>query len=104
MTGLIDTAGMGVPQLTRQLESSFMWFAPRYTRACTSVLASLFRGGYTGQQARRALGGMIGAGALYYSATQYGIAYQTPEGVMDQNAYLVWLGNLMIELKEAIAG
>jgi len=85
MTGIIDTAGMGVPQLTRQLESSFMWFAPRYTRACASVLASIFRGGYTGQMARKALGGMVSAGVLYYSALQYGLA--TLEGKSHDDAW-----------------
>jgi len=73
-TGILDTKAMGVPLTIRQLESSFIWFAPRYTRACLSVLAHLFRGGMTGSMARKAIGGMIGAGALYYSAVQYGIS------------------------------
>ena len=36
--------------------------------------------------------------------TQMGLVYRTPEGDMGQEQYLVWLGNLILELKEAVAG
>lgn len=36
--------------------------------------------------------------------TQYGLAYSTPEGNMTQDQYLVWLGNMFLEFKAAIAG
>jgi hypothetical protein len=74
MTGIIDTTSMGVPRTVQQLESSFIWFAPRYTRACLSLLSGIFRGGYTGTMARKAIGGMLGAGVMYYVGTQYAIA------------------------------
>ncbi len=38
LTGIISTEAMGVSTTIRQLESSFVWFAPRYTRACLTVL------------------------------------------------------------------
>ena len=36
--------------------------------------------------------------------TQFGLMYKTPEGNMNQDQYLVWLGNLMLETKIALIG
>ena len=36
--------------------------------------------------------------------TAYGIAFKTPEGNMNQEQYLVWLGNMFLDFKAAIAG
>jgi len=74
LTGISDAQAAGVPLTVRQLESSFMWFAPNYTRACLSVLADVFRGGYTGAQARKALGGLLGAGVAYYIGIQFAMS------------------------------
>jgi len=74
LTGISDSQAAGVPLSMRQVESSFMWFAPNYTRACLSLVADVFRGGYTGAQAKRALGGVLGAGVAYYIGIQFAIA------------------------------
>ncbi len=74
LTGITDSKAMGVPLTSRQFESSFAWFAPNYTRASLTSLGDIFRGGYTGAMAKKAIGGMIGAGAVYFAATQYGMA------------------------------
>lgn len=74
LTGLSDSQGAGVPLTVRQLESAFMWFAPNYTRACLTIISDIFRGGYTGAMAKKALGGMIGAGVAYYIAIQMAIS------------------------------
>jgi len=74
ITGLSETQAMGVPLTVRQLESSFAWFAPNYTRACLTVVADIFRGGYSGKMARQALGGMLAAGAVYYTGIQLAIS------------------------------
>ncbi|MFA5432654.1 MAG: hypothetical protein WC319_07270 [Candidatus Paceibacterota bacterium] len=68
MTGVMNTEAMGVPTLVRQIESAFLWFAPQYSRACLSVLNHLFKGGYNGKMARKALGGMVAAGSIFYMA------------------------------------
>ena len=85
VTGITDSAALGVPLTVRQLEQTFMWFAPNYTRACLTVLADIFRGGYTGAMTREALGGMIMAGAAMYSGVQYAIA--SLEGKSDEDAW-----------------
>jgi len=85
MTGITDPATLGVPLTIRQLEQSAIWFAPSYTRACLTVLADIFRGGMTGEMARRAIGGLISAGAIYYSGIQYAIA--TIEGKDNEQAW-----------------
>jgi hypothetical protein len=85
MTGIVDPRAEGVPAKTRQFESSWAWFAPRYTRACLSLVGHIFRGGYTGAQARRALGGLVMAGAAYYSGIQY--ALSKLQGEDDEDAW-----------------
>ncbi|KKN74851.1 hypothetical protein LCGC14_0386000 [marine sediment metagenome] len=85
ITGLTDSATLGVPMTVRQLEQTFAWFAPNYTRASLTVLADVFRGGMTGAEARKALGGLLAAGSAYYSGVQYAIA--TTEGKSDEEAW-----------------
>lgn len=36
--------------------------------------------------------------------TEFGLAYSTPEGNMNQDQYLVWLGNMFLDFKAAITG
>ncbi len=42
--------------------------------------------------------------ALVQVATEYGFAYQTPDGVMNEKDYLVWIGNLLLEVKQGTIG
>ncbi len=72
ITGIAELSDL--PITTRQLEQAFVWFAPNYTRACLTVLADIFRGGYTGAMARKAIGGMIAAGAGMFAGIQYALA------------------------------
>jgi len=85
ITGLTDSASLGVPMTVRQLEQTFGWFAPNYTRACLTVLADVFRGGMTGALTREALGGMIAAGSAMYSGVQFAIA--SLEGKSEEEAW-----------------
>jgi len=84
ITGIFDSKAAGVPLSVRQLEQSFVWFAPNYTRACLTVVGDIFRGGYTGSETRKALGGLIAAGASYYTGVQYALA--TAEGQSHEDA------------------
>ena len=36
--------------------------------------------------------------------TQYGLVFNTPEGQMSQEEYLVWMGNKLVEIKQALIG
>lgn len=83
MTGLAQAEAMGLPLTMRQLESSFLWFAPNYTRACLSLLADIFRGGYTGAKAKQALGGMMAAGVVYYTGIQLAMALLSGKSMDD---------------------
>jgi len=74
ITGLSETQAMGVPLTVRQAESAFAWFAPNYTRACLTVVADIFRGGYSGKMAKEALGGLLAAGVVYYTGIQLAIS------------------------------
>ena len=42
--------------------------------------------------------------SLVQVPTEFGLAYSTPEGNMSQDQYLVWLGNMFLDFKAAIAG
>ena len=36
--------------------------------------------------------------------TEYGLVYQTPDGVMNEKEYLVWIGNMLLEVKQGLIG
>jgi len=59
-TGVMSTRGMGISATQRGIENVLM-FAPRYNRSVFSLVMNLTRGGYTGAQARRAIGGLMAA-------------------------------------------
>jgi hypothetical protein len=59
-TGVMSTRAMGVSASQRAAENVLM-FAPRYTRATLSLILDFAKGGYTGAQARRAIGGLLAA-------------------------------------------
>jgi len=71
ITGVFSSEAAGVPMTIRQLENSLVFFAPNYTRACLATVSHLFRGGYTGAEARKAIGGMLALGALFMSGIKY---------------------------------
>ncbi len=73
LTGLADPRAMGVPMTVRQIEQSFIFFSGAYTRSYLTIVAEIFRGGFTGAQAREAIAGFIGAGAAYFTGVQYAI-------------------------------
>ncbi|KKK87922.1 hypothetical protein LCGC14_2748380, partial [marine sediment metagenome] len=74
---------MGVPLSIRQIEQSFGWFAPNYTRASLTVLADIFRGGFTGAEARKAIGGLLAAGSAYYTGSQLAISSLEGKSIAD---------------------
>lgn len=77
MTGTMSTAALGVSKTQRDVESAFVFFAPRYTRAGLSYVADVFRGGISGQQARTSLGALMATGVTtYYGACK--LLGQTP--------------------------
>jgi len=36
--------------------------------------------------------------------TEYGLVFQTPDGVLEEKEYLVWLGNLVLDIKQSLVG
>jgi len=85
ITGITDSQALGIPTTVRQFEQSFMWFAPNYTRASLTVVADVFRGGMTGAESRKALGGLIAAGAIYFMGTQ--LAISAAKGEPEEEAW-----------------
>uniref|UniRef100_A0A6M3IJ21 Putative virion core protein n=1 Tax=viral metagenome TaxID=1070528 RepID=A0A6M3IJ21_9ZZZZ len=67
MTGTMSTEALGLGLSQRQFESAFMFFAPRYTRAGLTLVSDVFKGGLTGAEARKALGGVMAGGAAMYT-------------------------------------
>ena len=68
MTGVMSSKGLGLGKTQRDFESAFVFFAPRYTRAGFALIGDTLKGGITGAEARKALGSMMAAGAVMYSA------------------------------------
>lgn len=69
MTGVMSSKGLGLGKTQRDFEQAFMWFAARYTRAGFALVSDMTKGGFTGDQARKALGSMMAAGAVMYAGT-----------------------------------
>lgn len=36
--------------------------------------------------------------------TEYGLVYQTPDGIKNEKEYLAWIGNLLLEVKQGLVG
>ncbi len=69
MTGVMSSKGLGLGKTQRDFEQAFLFFAPRYTRAGFALVADTMKGGFTGDQARKALGSLMAAGAIAYAGT-----------------------------------
>jgi len=70
MTGVLSTEALGIVKTQRDIESAFVFFAPRYTRASASFIADMFVGGMTGAEARKAIGAMmLGGASMYYGVS-----------------------------------
>ncbi len=67
MTGVMSSKGLGLGKTQRDFEQAFLFFAPRYTRAGFALIGDMMKGGFTGDQARKALGSMMAAGAVMYA-------------------------------------
>jgi len=66
-TGSLNSLELGLRPTQRALERAFVFFSPRYTRACLALIKdAMVSGGVQGQQARRALYGMAGLGMGTY--------------------------------------
>lgn len=70
MTGTMSPRALGIGASQRQIESTVMMFAPRYTRAGFALVNDLFRTGAQGNVARNALAGFAGSAMLFYMGTK----------------------------------
>ncbi len=78
MTGVMSTEALGIGISQRDVESAFMFFAPRYTRASLAFVGDLFRGGMTGAEARKSVAALTAGGMSFYAGT-CAVLGQTPE-------------------------
>ncbi len=69
MTGYIPYESMGFSANQKAIEKSFVFFAPKYTRASLNFVANMFRSGMTGNEARRSIGQLMAGGAALYYGT-----------------------------------
>lgn len=66
---VMDSSALGIHPGQRAIESGFVMFAPRYTRAGLAFLGQLFQGGVTGVETRRSVAQFIAGGMAVYLAT-----------------------------------
>jgi len=78
MTGVMSTEALGIGIAQRDVESAFMFFAPRYTRASLAFVADVFKGGMVGAEARKAISALMVSGVAMYSGVCATLG-QTPE-------------------------
>lgn len=67
MTGQMSTTALGIGTTQQQIESAFLFFSPRYTRAGLALMGDLLRGGVSGAMAREIVGKMMLGGMTYYT-------------------------------------
>jgi hypothetical protein len=66
MTGVLDSTALGIGWTQRQIESAFVFFAPRYTRAGLGLVSNMLRGGLTGKLARNSIACFLAGGTLAF--------------------------------------
>jgi len=69
MFGTMSTRALGVSPTQRAIETGWVFFAPRYTRASLAYCGNIFKGGIVGHEARRTLGQLAAGGMITYIAT-----------------------------------
>ena len=73
MTGVSSSRGLGLSATQRALESAFVFFAPRYTRAGFALIGDFFKGGITGKVARTSLTRLMTGGLAMYTGICYAL-------------------------------
>jgi hypothetical protein len=66
MTGVTSSKGLGIGVTQQQIESAFIFFAPRYTRAGFELISDLFKGGWESKEAIKSLGSFLAGGEMAY--------------------------------------
>ncbi|MAH50465.1 hypothetical protein CMI37_31880 [Candidatus Pacearchaeota archaeon] len=66
MTGVVSPTALGIGLSQQQVESAWLFFSPRYTRAGLMFMGDMIRGGLTGAEARKALVGVLLGGTTMY--------------------------------------
>jgi len=70
-TGVLSTTGLGVSSRQQAIESTWMFFSPRYTRSLFAAVGTLLKLDKGGNEARLAIGGLVAGGLItYYGVTQ----------------------------------
>ena len=68
LTGAVNTKALGVPTTQREIESTIMFFAPRYMRATAGLFMDVASGGIRGKYARKTLGRVFAGMSLAHLA------------------------------------
>lgn len=69
LVGVVSSAKLGVSVNRRQLESAWFMYAPRWRRACYSLMVDCTQGGWRGAEARKVIGSLLVAAPTAYAAT-----------------------------------
>ena len=69
MLGVSSSERIGLSATRRQVESAFVFYAPRWRRAVYGFIADVTQGGWRGAEARKALTALMVGGASIYTAT-----------------------------------
>lgn len=76
--GTLSMRRLGVAPLQQDIESTYIAFAPRYTRSLFAAAGALMKNDLGGKEARLALGSLFAAGAAAYIGTALALG-QKPE-------------------------
>ncbi len=66
MTGNLSTKALGIGATQRDIESAFVFYSPRFTRASLAFIGDMLKGGISGAEARKSIGYLMASGAAMY--------------------------------------
>jgi len=76
MTGVMESRAIGVGTTQRAIETGWVFFAPRYTRACAAYIGNLFKTGVVGKEAWKSVGGLAAGGMTFYIGVCKGLGQE----------------------------
>jgi|FLYL01.1.fsa_nt_gi hypothetical protein len=98
VTGVTSTARLGVSPRQQDIEATWLFFSPRFTRSLFATVATIFKTDKAGNEARLALGGLAAAATALYLTTSYALG-QKPDleplknGRFNPDFFSVRIGN-----------
>lgn len=109
VTGTLSLRGMGTPKFKRQFLNAFGFFSTRYTYSQAALIGSILKGGYTSEQALRAVTGIVMFNTAFFSLAALALGQDPKINPLPKSAggdgadvWTIGIGNRRVGLGGAI--